>query len=431
MSDKKTVFIVSDAVRWDYLNENDSPFILKLCKQGIYAKKLKPSLGFCERIEMFSGAKPDLTGCFTALTFDAQKSDFNKKLILPKYVLLNYLRKIRDNVATLSPILGDVVEHVIINRIFLKRLVGTSQPIYNIPMEFLREVTLTEDYHEMREKDALPVETIFDIMIQEKIDFLYDTFASLRLNAGHSDDARIKKFISLAKNQNCDLFLLYLGEGDAVGHSHGPSSKARRNMIRRLDNRINEIVTTFESNYDNVNFLIIGDHGMVDVRKHINAFDKILSVVNKNHLTILKDYKFFIDSTMVRIWFYNNKSKEVFKKLFNTDNDLTQNGQLIDEKNKCALHLPEDLTYYGDLIWLAHPGVVMFPDFFHKREKVKGMHGYDSSIDEQKGFAVLYSKDSHYNAVHTERDLIDICPTLCDLLSIRYPKSNTGKSLLQ
>jgi len=76
MRDRTVVFIVCDAIRWDYLTEDDSPFLLNLAENGTYAEKVKPSLGFCERTEMFSGTRPEDSGYFTAFTLDGEKSDF-------------------------------------------------------------------------------------------------------------------------------------------------------------------------------------------------------------------------------------------------------------------------------------------------------------------------------------------------------------------
>lgn len=416
-------------MRWDYLNEVDSPFLLKLAKEGIYSKKLRPSLGFCERVEMFSGAKPDASGLFTALTFDRSKSDFNKMSSL-EYAVLAVLCKTSEAFGKLNPFTMSLFKHGLINRIYLKKILGSSQPIYDIPLEFIREISLTEDYVDMCNKDSLSVETIFDIMMTERRSFLYDTFASLRLDIGHSDGGRIKKMMSLVQNHNYDLNLLYLGKGDAIGHIYGPSSNERRQMVKRLDDEIRFITAFFHKKYKEVDLLLIGDHGMIDVRKYVNAYDKILLTAREKGLEVIRDYRFFIDSTMIRLWLHTQKAIHVFENLFETDFELTNFGRIITDIDKSQFHLPPNLSYYGDLIWLAEPGVVLFPDFFHKTMKVRGMHGYDPSVEEQKGFAILHSKTSRHAVHFDERELVDICPTLCDLLDIRYPKSNCGKSLV-
>jgi predicted AlkP superfamily pyrophosphatase or phosphodiesterase len=430
VKERTVVFVVCDAVRGDYLNEEDSSFLLSLTKKGIYVKKLKPSIGFCERTEMFSGARPEISGYFTALTFDEEKSGFSKISRLELGVI-KFLKKISSLLGTFNPFLDKAFNYVAIDNLYLKKLVKITQPTYNIPLEFIREVALTEDYIEMCNRNALSVETIFDMMVGENKSFLYKTFASLRMDVGYSDDARIKRMLLESQKRRYDLHLLYLGEGDGIGHRYGPNSKERREMMKRTDERIGRVVKFFENAYNDVDFLIVGDHGMVQVNKYINAFDKIKNIARNNELKINVDYKFFLDSTLIRIWFNSKKAEIAFRELFRNDDELNEYGKIITEKEITRYHLPKNVKYYGDLIWLADPGVVVFPDFFHNKEKVKGMHGYDPSINEQKGFAILYSKNETYTAVtHGERELIDICPTLCDPLGIRYPKSNRGKSLV-
>jgi len=429
MRDRTVVFIVCDAIRWDYLNEEDSPFLLSLAENGIYVRKIKPSLGFCERTEMFSGARPEDSGYFTALTFDKEKSDF-KNISNLELDFIKFLKNFSYLIGHIHPFLYKAFNYVIIDNIYLKKIRKIGQPSYNIPLEFLKEIALTEDYVEMCNKNALSVETIFDIMIEEKKSFLYRTFASLRMDVGYSDDSRIKKLFSEAQKRSYDLYLLYFGEGDGVGHRYGPNSKERREMVKRIDRRIKNVVGFFEKKYNDVDFFIVGDHGMVQVKKYINALDKIRTTAKKYGLKLNEDYNFFLDSTLIRIWFSNNKSSAIFKEMIESDEELSEHGSILTKEKVLEYELPSNIEYYGDLIWLANPGVVIFPDFFHGQDKVKGMHGYDPSIDEQKGFAIVYSKEEVYKKHFKEKDLIDVCPTLCELLNIREPKDNQGAKFL-
>ena len=73
---KSTLFLVADAIRSDYLNETDAPFLTSLISSSVYVKFLHPNFGFCERSEMFSGTRPDKNGYFTAITLDEARSPF-------------------------------------------------------------------------------------------------------------------------------------------------------------------------------------------------------------------------------------------------------------------------------------------------------------------------------------------------------------------
>ena len=426
---KPVVLIVCDAIRGDYLTPEESPFFLEIAGKGIFAKRLRPSLGFCERVEMFSGSYPTDHGYFTALTFDENKSDF-KKISNIEFGFIKFLKILSSVAGSINPFFRKAFNYVIIDNGYLKKIRGISQPTYEIPLDLLRGISLTEDYIDMQHKNSLSVETIFDIMLDNGKKFLYDTFASLRIDVGYSDKRRIKKLFSKIDESDYHLNLLYLGSGDGIGHAHGPGSTQRKEMVKRLDSQIKEIVTFFTNKYENVDFLILGDHGMVDVEKYVNAQDIISSVAKNNNLKLGQDYLLFLDSTLIRIWGKNSEAKKVFEKMFEDDYELSTCGKILGDDDVKSYKLPKNIEYYGDIIWLANPGVVVYPDYFHISEKVKGMHGYDISIDQQKGFAILYSKNKMYGKIVEECELIDICPTLCDLLDIDYPKSNRGTSLV-
>jgi hypothetical protein len=85
---------------------------------------------------------------------------------------------------------------------------------------------------------------------------------------------------------------------------------------------------------------------------------------------------------------------------------------------------------YGDLIWWANLGTMIFPDYFHDRyTHNKGMHGYDSDHDDMKGFFLAFGPNIS-TAVIEEAHLIDVCASLCATVGLKPPKSNQGKSLL-
>jgi len=428
---EKVVFIICDAVRWDYLDKRLTPFLSDLTQTSIYVKKLVPSFGFCEKATMFSGAYPEDHGYFTAMTFDKEKSDFNR-LTVGEIKLIELIKKIAKAFGKVNPFLGRMLSNTILEHLYFRKIRGITQPIYEILPHFLPEIALTEDYKNMYGKNALSVETIFDRMIDENKSFFCENFASLRRSFITDDYTRLKKYLLKVKKQpNHDLYLLYFGEGDSVGHKYGPNSAEIKKTLHKIEYLIAKTIYFFNKMFKYVDYLIVGDHGMLEVKEHIDVYTKIIRIALSKNLKLNKDYKFFLDSTMARIWFNNDFSKEVFTKLFKHDYELKNRGNLLTEEIITKYHLPKKINYYGDLIWIANPGVLIFPDFFHAYEKAKGMHGYFPDIDEQKGFAILYSKNRNYNAKISEAHLIDICPTLCDLLNLKPPKSNKGKSIFK
>ena len=75
-----TVLILLDAFRWDYLDAQNTPNLWSMRERGLYVRRLRPSLGFCERTELLTGAYPVTTGNFTAIGYDPSGSPFPRIL---------------------------------------------------------------------------------------------------------------------------------------------------------------------------------------------------------------------------------------------------------------------------------------------------------------------------------------------------------------
>ena len=63
-NEKKVLIVLLDALRHDYLNSEDTPFLYSLSNKSIYVKKLVPGYGFCERSEILTGSDCSVTETF-------------------------------------------------------------------------------------------------------------------------------------------------------------------------------------------------------------------------------------------------------------------------------------------------------------------------------------------------------------------------------
>ena len=143
---------------------------------------------------------------------------------------------------------------------------------------------------------------------------------------------------------------------DEAGHRYGTKSKEMIEKIKQIDMRVSKM------DFD----IIFSDHGMADVTK-------IISVpVTKNC---------FIDSDMARYWGSDDELEEVKKKL------PMKHGKIIDWPDKS----------YGELIFMVNTGVLILPNFWQGREKVKAMHGYDGKHKEMKAIYILNKKGKKKN----------------------------------
>ena len=411
---KSTVlFILLDAFNCDYISESNTPFIWDLCQSNIYVKKIRPSFGFCERSEIFTGCYPDETNNFTAIGFNQDQSPFVilKKIPFPKtpsksFVFDNrYSRKIISN---------------------LYRILGIRFPVFQIPFGLLPHLTLTEDLTDHTKTGAFSVQSIFDMLDKYNKTFCYDSFTALGLANGN-DNNRIDTAIKNAR-LNKDFYALFVGEIDYISHVYGTTSKETANGLRAIDKKVQYAISSFREKFNDFKVVIVGDHGMIDIDLYFNLWDSLEPLLLKNNLVSGKDYLMFLDSTIARFSCCHEIVREKITNIL-CNKPFTDCGSLISLSLAKKYHLPVPGKLYGDVLWWANPGTVIFPDFFHRQKKPKAMHGYSPDLNGSKGFCVLAGDDIEKKIIE-EGELIDVCPTLCDFLNINTPKDSVGKSFI-
>jgi predicted AlkP superfamily pyrophosphatase or phosphodiesterase len=408
-----TVFILLDAFRWDYINKENTPFLYQLTSKGVYVRQLKPGLGFCERTEILTGMRANKSLNFTALGYCPDTSFYKKHR-----KLLNVLSIFDKNFIKKR-------YRWFLNRVF--KFMGAKSLAYGIPLEILQYFDLTEDKVDHRETGAFLSESILDIMKINNKSVFYDSFTALGMPNG-TDDDRIQLIIDNAKSNDA-FYLLYIGESDARGHFHGPESEEMEKTAARIDSKIKSFVSLFRRDNPDSALIICGDHGMMNVDAYFNIGDEILKTANLHGLQEEKDYLFFLDSTLARFWFFTDRARIIFEKIL-SGALFSQFGRIMNSKMADEYHVPYGNKKYGDIVWLVNPGVLIYPDFFHSSKHVKGMHGYDPSYsDDLKGFCLVTGKDVQPKMINTG-ELIDLCPTICDVLNIPCPSGNQGISFL-
>ncbi|MFI1772640.1 alkaline phosphatase family protein [Thalassobellus citreus] len=393
----RVVFFLLDAFKEEYVSKEQTPFLYKKSKEGVYIKKLIPSAGFCERTEIFFGLKPNESGFFTAIGFDQENGAYNNRFFLSllgwieqKLSLLVYVIN-KKNKNSFDSLLQKVL-----NKIYFK-FIGSSEKLkpYKIPLSFLKYFNLTEDAIELHKQGVIKgKESLFKIVKDMGFDTFMEAFTSLGAVSTKNDFERIKIALEASKSKNNLFIPIYINTADSIGHSHGPSSKKIKGEIKELDNLIENSVGEFLKNDPETSFVFLGDHGMSEVKKSIDVKMHVLDISKKFNLKIGKDFIFFLDSTLMRMWFFTSNSREIFERELKTNDFFTQNGDVLDEKIASKYDIPINDIRYGDICWWVNEGVLIFPDFFHSDKPFKGMHGYKPNTQSTYGTCVLWSKES-------------------------------------
>jgi predicted AlkP superfamily pyrophosphatase or phosphodiesterase len=221
-----------------------------------------------------------------------------------------------------------------------------------------------------------------------------------------------------------DLYVAQFSVTDQMGHVHGPfSDKMQKGFLRDLDGKLASIHAALAANYDSWDLFVCGDHGMAPVERRVN----IAKALAKSGAKPAKDYVLFVNSTLAVLWYLTEKGRALVEAAL----PAIPGSHLVDEAERKRRRIPLDRRW-GDRMLAAEPGVMFWPDYFHVRDStIVGMHGYLDKSEESHGLALLASSNGHTGPRKLGlRPLVDVFPTLCELLKVPIPAGQEGTSLL-
>ena len=380
-----------DAMRSDYISKDTTPFLWKCSKEGEYYKRVIPNFGFCERTEIFTGQTPKESGFFTAIGYDPNNSPFKdiiglrifsfiEELIAPRIIL-----KQTDSYNILYRIYRKIF-----NKWIIRQTKGISPQ--SIPISLLKYWDLTEDKIDLRDGNAFNVPSIFSLLSENGKTYFYDSFTALNMPSNGSDLNRMQMVVDDIKANNEDFYLVYVSGPDYYGHKYGPDAAEFKDVLKQIDLDLKTYTNKILEIDPKANFIYLGDHGMATVNQYFDAEKEILSIAKNNYLELEKDFIYFLDSTLVRLWFFTEGAKNIFEQALYNSPTFINNGVFINEDIANQEKIPWGDKRYGDMIWWANTGVLVFPDFFHRVKKYKGMHGYDPTKYENQGTCIVYGE---------------------------------------
>ena len=363
----KIIFILSDALRYDYINY--MPFLSKMAEEHTYYEKVTPGIGFCEISEYVSGIDSRHNGNLFQLTFNGQ---WGREVFSIEAKINNFFNHI--------PRLRRYTQRFFDYYLGREKGLLFDQDIlnvrYNIPLNLLNYFLPTESRNEYDSSEFFPETNLFLMLKRMGKSYDIDDFVQHNKIKGSDDDRLVRLKKKIERKELADFTLLYIGKGE-LAHMTGTKSNFFHDKLSEYDSKLREIKTLLDKIYDdNYRFVVLGDHGMVDIDKYIDIRPLIKQVEKECDLKIGEDYVYFIDSTALRLWFKDKRKKEQC-------NYIVQNHikQYLDD-------FKVENEFYGDLIYVLKPGNVFFPDFFNTK-KNKGMHGYNNKVVEQKGLCII------------------------------------------
>jgi predicted AlkP superfamily pyrophosphatase or phosphodiesterase len=386
MNEKKVILVLIDALRSDYISEEDSPFLYKFANNNKYCKNVTQSRSFCERAEIFTGLSPRESGYFTAIGYGPEDSPYEGMNILSAFSFFEkrcsknrYYKAIKNR---------------IIRQLMKRKKLSFRN--YSIPLKILKYFSLTEDKYDFRDEDAFEgKDNIFKDCNNNGLNIYYDSFTALNFTVPSTDDSRLK-MVEDNITSDFNLYLTYIGIMDSCAHKYGPQSSERKSELRKLDQRLSTFYENIVAINKDTKFVFLGDHGMADVHTHLDVGKEVECLAKMNNLTLGEDFIYFLDSTMLRVWYLNDRAREAIDNNLKNNSSLKRNGCFVDEEMAIKEEIPFPDDRYGDSLWLANVGVLIYPDFFHNNRAYKGMHGYDVEDVSSKGTCFVTADKHEY-----------------------------------
>jgi len=388
-----TILLLVDAFRHDYLNEEMAPYLSKSIKYAEYYSRVEQSLGFCERAEILTGIGGRESGFFTAIGFDPKNSPFKLHIQLKIFHLFEsslvwvfalfsskYAAKAKGK-----------VRHFI--SIYLKSM-GIKMSPYYIPYAWLKYFSLTEDLIDFRNYESFSPPSIFKALSKNGKSYFYDSFTALNFISPYgSDSERLNSVLTDLSISPKDLYLIYIGDIDSIGHKYGPESRELKDAVLRLDSLIENFIGSADKLVTKKSYVIVGDHGMAEVKTYFDAEKEIKRLTSTIEINLGRDVIFFLDSTMIRFWVINKDIENKFIETLKSSNLFNELGSWMDATMALHYGVPWPDRRYGDYLWCANINVAVFPDFFQINNRPKGMHGYNPKQEESYGLCMVIGDD--------------------------------------
>ena len=381
--------VLIDALADTYISRDHTPFLHSFLEKGKYST-IEPMFAY-RGIEatIFTGFKPNSHKVWTEYCLNEPEKENIKSYIINE-----------------SIILCDKIPASIFNRVL--RYVFKKSMIPSSMIKYFKNSQLA-----ITDPNVLPFPTLFDVLRNNNRSFYF-----LIPSASKKDKEIFKITYKSLETENHDFWFIKFGMLDSFGHLYGPNPEKLKNILKDIDGYIQNLYIKFKQKYTCGTFLIVSDHGMNEVKSVVNPND----FFNDLNFIIPKDYLYFVDSTMLRLWFFNETAKSrIIERLLNVNA-----GTILRDNELKFLGIDKVGHKYGEVIFALKEKYVFSPDFFRSNNPPNGMHGY--YFETSKPILIFI----HSTNIKKNRKVqfSDLMPTILELLNLDSPLIYEGTSLL-
>lgn len=396
---EKVLGVFIDALRPDFITPRDTPFLHRLARRCGCAP-IETILGYSDAIDasIFTGTYPDVHGYWMKYHYDPGNSVYRDVAIF-KY--LGWIDLVP------SAFVRSGINYTLYNTLYRyvsKKMGCSGLASYNIPYRFLGNFNLTTR------------KTLFDRGVFGGIPTIFDVLARNGRSYSYIHGARGNDIDGLAA---ADLGIAYFSDIDLAAHIFGLRSGVFRRSLRRLDKKVEALVSRYRRINPGSSLIIFADHGMADVHT-ILKFGELYGLASSGRLM------FALDGTMVRFWYSDDGARDAVRGMYGG----AEYGHFLGEGEKRGLRIGFGHRRYGDDVFLLDQGYAVFPNFM-SWNRPRAMHAYHPRHAEQMG-AVIVDGGAFGDGGAERRParIVDVMPTMLDILSIDVPPTVEGTSLI-
>ena len=252
---------------------------------------------------------------------------------------------------------------------------------------------------------------------------------------------------NLGKSEFTDFLAISFSSTDYVGHQYGPASVEIEDTYLRLDNDLAELFKTLDAEVGKGNYTIFltADHAAVHVPAYLQSLKIPAHYFDgekfKKHLTTITKKHFDSDKLIENVSNYQIfLNKQVVDSLNLDQNTVTQ--KIADEvvyfegiykavtaRTLQTTHFSEGILnslqngynqkYSGDVMLLPYPATL-------SRGRTGTSHGSGYSYDTHVPI-IFYGNGIQKGSSSKRYEIVDIAPTIANLLQIEAPNSTSGK----
>lgn len=354
-----------DAFRPDYLA--GTPFLAALARGG-WSGRYQESFGFTPRDAYFRGAAPAESGYTHMFGLDPAFSPFAPARHFPP--------ESRLSPATRFRLRQDLLRHAASQ---VGQFVAAYVHPFEIPFHLLPEFNLAEQTAPWQ--PAAGRRSVFEELTALGREWLYAAWPAYR-ELGLRSDEDVAEFAMERIGTGTAFAFVQFPDLDSAGHEFGPGSSRILAAVQRQDRLVRRLLERLEEKDIRPDVLIYGDHGMVNVVRGLD----VVSLLEQTGLEAPADFVYFLDSTSARFWYRHPEARARIRAALAP----LSGGRWLQPEDWRRYGLEGIDRANGEDLFLADPGVMLAPNFFHHDSHLpRGMHGYAPEATDNQGLFVL------------------------------------------